>query len=81
MTRLLESRALDGLQATTEQIALFLDFTARDCGELQLRVAQVGDVAEVTVLGQRPVGRRDQRDDGHAAARASRRWPRRSPVG
>jgi signal transduction histidine kinase len=50
MTRLLESRALDGLQATTEQIALFLDFTARDCGELQLRVAQAGDVAEVTVL-------------------------------
>jgi hypothetical protein len=50
MTRLLESRALDGLQATTEQIARFLDFTARDCGELRLRVAQAGDAAEVTVV-------------------------------
>jgi signal transduction histidine kinase len=52
MARLLESRALDGLQGRVEQLALSLDFTSRDCGELQLRVAQVGpDTAEVTVVG------------------------------
>lgn len=52
MTRLLESRALDGLQGTVESLALVLDVTARTCGELQLRVAQVApDAAEVTVVG------------------------------
>jgi signal transduction histidine kinase len=50
--RLLESRALDDLQGRVEQLALVLDVTARDCGELQLRVAQVGpDAAEWTVVG------------------------------
>jgi signal transduction histidine kinase len=52
MSRLLESRALDGLQGTVEWLALVLDGTARTCGELQLRVAQVApDAAEVTVVG------------------------------
>jgi signal transduction histidine kinase len=52
MTRLLESRALDGLQGRVEQLALQLDFAARDCGELQLRVAQADtDDVEVTVVG------------------------------
>jgi hypothetical protein len=51
MTRLLESRALDGLQGRVEQFALWLDVT-RDCGELQLRVAQADtDAVEVTVVG------------------------------
>jgi signal transduction histidine kinase len=52
MARLLESRALDGLQGTVEQLALVLDVTTRDCAELQLRVAQVGGgSAAVTVVG------------------------------
>lgn len=50
--RLLESRALDGLQGTAEQLGLLLDVTARDCAELQLRVAQLADgPGVVSVVG------------------------------
>jgi signal transduction histidine kinase len=50
--RLLESRALDGLQGASEQLALLIDLTARDCGELQLRIAQLtGGPAVVSVVG------------------------------
>jgi hypothetical protein len=49
MTRLLESRALDGVQGWVEQPALLLDVTAHECGELQLRIAQVDtDAVELT---------------------------------
>jgi signal transduction histidine kinase len=49
--RLLESRALDDLQGRVEQLGLVLDVASRDCGELQLRVAQLGAGPDtVTVL-------------------------------
>jgi signal transduction histidine kinase len=52
--RLLESRALDGLQGGVERLGLLLDVTSRDCAELQLRVAQLADgpgVVSVVGLG------------------------------
>jgi signal transduction histidine kinase len=51
--RLLETRALDGLQGAAEQLGLLLDVTARDCPELQLRIAQLADgPAVVSVVGR-----------------------------
>lgn len=40
---LLESRALDELQLSVDNLGTLLEQAARDCGELRLRVAQLGD--------------------------------------
>jgi signal transduction histidine kinase len=47
----LATRAIDTVQGVAEQAGLLLDVTARTCGELQLRVAQLGQApASLTVL-------------------------------
>jgi signal transduction histidine kinase len=47
----LATRAIDTVQGVAEQAGLFLDVTARTCGELQLRVAQLAEApASLTVL-------------------------------
>ncbi len=47
----LTDRAIDTVQGVAEQAGLLLDVTARTCGELQLRVAQLeGAPATLTVL-------------------------------
>lgn len=52
---LLETRALDEVQGTVEQLGLVLDVTSRNCNELQLRVAQLVDSPlELTVVASGP---------------------------
>lgn len=52
---LFETRALDEVQGTVEQLGLVLDVTSRDCDELRLRVAQLADgPLELTVLASGP---------------------------
>lgn len=44
---LLETRVMDEMQASVEGLGILLDRSSRDCGELGLRVAQLGDLPVV----------------------------------
>ena len=64
LSSLLQSRALDSVQGTAEQVGLFLDANARDCAELQLRVAQHAGPLDLTVVSSGPQIVATTADDG-----------------